>query len=117
MRCSNCGKEIDDSANFCPFCGADKAKVVYVKNYLVQAILVTLFCNLLFGIIAIIHAAKVDSLISKGDVVGARIASNTAKIWINISFFLFLFVLIAYIIFGAVQGWDFEEYFSLLFGY
>ena len=50
-------------------------------NYLVQSILVTLCCCLIGGIIAIINAAKVNSLWAAGDYAGARAASENAKKW------------------------------------
>jgi hypothetical protein len=51
-----------------------------IPNYLWQAICVTLFCCLPFGIVAIIYAAKVDGLLTAGDYVGAQSASNSAKL-------------------------------------
>lgn len=50
-----------------------------VPNYLVQSILVTLFCCLPFGVVAIIYAAQVNSKLQVGDYEGAVKASNTAK--------------------------------------
>ena len=47
-----------------------------IPNYLVQAILVTLFCCLPFGVVAIIQAAQVNSKLQAGDVAGARISSE-----------------------------------------
>lgn len=52
-----------------------------VPNYLVPAILVTVLCCLPFGIPAIVYAAKVDGLVSTGDLAGARHASEQAKKW------------------------------------
>jgi Interferon-induced transmembrane protein len=58
----------------------------YVPNHLVWAILATLFCCLPFGIVAIVYAAKVDSLVAGGDYHGAVDASDKAKMWSWISF-------------------------------
>jgi len=52
-----------------------------IKTYMVESILVTLFCNLLFGIIAIVNASKVSSLLAQGNVAGAMEASKKAKFW------------------------------------
>jgi hypothetical protein len=52
-----------------------------VPNYLVQAILLTIFCCLPLGIVAIIFAAQVNSKLALGDVYGAQEASNKAKMW------------------------------------
>ncbi len=52
-----------------------------VPNFLVPAILVTIFCCWPFGIPAIVFAAKVDGLVSRGDIAGAQYASDQAKMW------------------------------------
>ncbi|MFP6882952.1 MAG: CD225/dispanin family protein [Roseibacillus sp.] len=57
-----------------------------ISNYLVPAILVTIFCCWPFGIPAIVFAAKVDGLVSRGDIAGALEASRKAKTWTWISF-------------------------------
>ncbi len=51
----------------------------YVPNYLPQAILVTLFCCLPIGIMAILKANEVNSRLQVGDYEGAIIASQNAK--------------------------------------
>lgn len=50
-------------------------------NYLVWAILSTLFCCLPFGIVSIVFAAQVDSRYNGGDLVGCKRASEKAKAW------------------------------------
>ena len=52
-----------------------------VPNYLVQAILVTLFCCVPFGVVAIVFAAQVNGKLRAGDRIGATRASNNAKMW------------------------------------
>lgn len=52
-----------------------------VPNYLWQSIVVTVLCCLPFGVVSIVHAAKVDSLLAQGDIVGANAASKSAKTW------------------------------------
>lgn len=59
-----------------------------VPNYLVQAVLVTLCCCLPFGIVAIIKAAQVNTLLAKGDYDDAVRASEEAKKWCWIAFAL-----------------------------
>ena len=54
-------------------------------TYLVWAILVTLFCFLPTGIVAIVYASQVTSKLQAGDVAGATDASNKAKMWTIIS--------------------------------
>lgn len=51
------------------------------KNYLVESILVTLFCCLPLGIVGIVNASKVEGLYRSGDIVGANNASAAAKKW------------------------------------
>jgi hypothetical protein len=69
-------------------------------NYLVWAILTTLFCCLPFGIVSIVFAAQVDSKFNSGDVAGAQRASENAKKWaivaaaVSVGFFL-LWILLA----------------------
>ncbi len=57
-----------------------------IPNYLVQSILVTLCCCMPFGIVAIVFAAKVDGLVSGGQLARAREASDKAKMWCWIGF-------------------------------
>jgi hypothetical protein len=67
-----------------------------VPNYLVQAILVTIFCCLPFGIVAIVFAAQVNGKLAAGDYAGAVQTSNQAKMWCWVSFGIGLFVALAY---------------------
>ena len=55
-------------------------------NYLVFAILVTIFCCQVFGIVSIVFAATVNSKWSAGDFEGALNASKNAKLWAWVSF-------------------------------
>lgn len=50
-------------------------------NYLVWAILCTLFCCLPLGIVSIVYSSKVDNLYYAGDYVGAQNAADNAKKW------------------------------------
>ncbi|MBA3738885.1 MAG: CD225/dispanin family protein [Actinobacteria bacterium] len=58
---------------------------VPIPTYLVWAILVTLFCFLPTGIVAIVFASQVSSKLQAGDLAGARESSNKAKMWTIIS--------------------------------
>jgi hypothetical protein len=57
-----------------------------ISNYLVQSILVTLFCCLPLGIAAIVFAAQVNGKIGAGDMAGAMDSSKKAKLFCWISF-------------------------------
>jgi hypothetical protein len=90
----------DDNANKCVRCGyvfrqaAVSRPPVTVPNYLVQAILVTIFCCWPVGIPAIVFAAQVNSKALAGDVDGALETSRKAKMW-------------SWIAFGAGLAWVF----------
>lgn len=75
-----------------------------VPNYLVQSILVTLFCCLPFGVVAIVFAAQVNSKLEAGDYEGAVEASNKAKLFCWISFGISAVALVLYILAAIVIG-------------
>jgi len=52
--------------------------VVRKKNYLVESILVTIFCCPPLGIVGIVHASKVNRFYDSGDVANAEQASAEA---------------------------------------
>ncbi|MBE7169900.1 MAG: CD225/dispanin family protein [Williamsia sp.] len=68
------------------------------KNWLVESILVTLFCCLPFGVAGIVFAAQVNSKWSIGDYDGALRASKDAGRWTKIGFFVGLGVIVLYLI-------------------
>lgn len=55
------------------------------KNWLVESILVTLFCCLPLGIVGIINAAGVEGKFAQGDIEGANRAAQTAKTMVLVS--------------------------------
>ena len=55
-------------------------------NYLVFAILTTIFCCQILGIVSIVFAAQVNSRWNSGDIDGANDASRNAKLWAWIAF-------------------------------
>ena len=55
----------------------------HVNNNMVKAILVTIFCCLPFGIIAIIKASEVNGKLAAGDVEGAQQSAAEADKWGN----------------------------------
>ena len=74
------------------------------KNWLVESILVTLFCCLPLGIVGIVFASQVNSKFAAGDYNGALRASRDAAKWTKISFWIGIAVIIAYFIFAAIFG-------------
>jgi hypothetical protein len=78
-----------------------------VQNYLVFAILTTVFCCLPAGIPAIVYAAQVNGKLQAGDLAGAEVASKNAKLWCLISLGVGLGVMALYalmIMIGVVSG-------------
>lgn len=76
-------------------------------NYLVFAILVTLFCGKIFGIVAIVFAAQVNSKWNAGDYEGAQNASRNAKIWSWVSFSVGVAIILITVllsVFGLLAG-------------
>jgi hypothetical protein len=89
VYCRNCGAQIDDQSIRCVRCGAvvpENAPLQSVPTYLVQAILVTLFCCRPFGIVAIVFAAQVNAKLAGGDYAGAVESSNRARTWCWVAF-------------------------------
>ncbi len=64
----------------------DSNKVI--KDYMPWAIVVTIFCNLPFGIVSIVKCAKVNKLLSVGRYAEAIHASWKAKHWVWITFYI-----------------------------
>ena len=77
------------------------------SNYLVFAILTTIFCCQILGIVSIVFAAQVNSRWNSGDFQGALDASRNAKLWAWIAFgsgfvIVIIFAILAF--FGALAG-------------
>jgi uncharacterized membrane protein YvbJ len=104
MKCPNCGVENKEDAWYCYECGhnlkeagAEKphsnnefetGKAYVIPNHLASSILVTFFCCLPLGIVAIINAAQVNSRAANGDIAGAYKASDAAKKWSGAAFLI-----------------------------
>lgn len=56
-----------------------------VPNHMAGAILATIFCCQITGIVAIVYAAKVNTKLAQGDIDGAICASQSARTWIGVS--------------------------------
>lgn len=84
-----------DGSTACPHCGTPvpgaypRPPVGYsvppVPNHMVGAILTTLFCCLIGGIISIVYASQVNTKLALGDYAGAQTASRKAKNWIVVN--------------------------------
>ncbi len=69
-----------------PYIPPERSRIEYIPNYLVQAILVTIFCCLPVGVVSIVYAAQVNGKAAAGDIEGARRDSKSAKTWAWVSF-------------------------------
>ena len=78
--------------------------VVKPSSNLVWAILSTLFCCMPFGIVAIVYAAKVDSLWSTGKNQEAYDASESAKKWAMASLIAGLIIFVIYFCIGFASA-------------
>ncbi|HZV68161.1 MAG TPA: CD225/dispanin family protein [Saprospiraceae bacterium] len=77
------------------------------KNWLIESILVTIFCCLPFGIVGIINATKVESLWNSGQKEASLKASQEAAKWIKYGVITGLVFMVLYFIlffFGIVAG-------------
>ncbi|WP_416442772.1 CD225/dispanin family protein [Leeuwenhoekiella sp. A16] len=74
------------------------------KNYLIEAILVTIFCCLPPGIAAIIYAAKVNSAYENGNIEEAREASQNAAKWVKYSLIAGIIFIILYFMIFVIAG-------------
>lgn len=103
MFCKKCGAPNDDLATMCSRCGAPMGGAVVapgesVPNYLVWAILTTVFCCLPFGIVSIVYAAQVNSKLAGGDYSGAVECSSKAKTWAIVAFLCGVVPMLFYIV-------------------
>jgi hypothetical protein len=125
IYCPSCGTPNADTASACGNCQAAlprpgqapsppeasvafrQAPAAQINNYLVPAILVTLFCCLPAGIAAIVYAAQVNGKLQAGDIAGAQAAAGNAKMWTWISFgagFCVIVVYVGLILVGAIAN-------------
>lgn len=74
------------------------------KSWLVESILVTLFCCLPLGIAGIVYAAKVNSLWAQGQQEAAIEASEKAGKWTKMGFGIGIGVIILYLIVVVLLG-------------
>lgn len=76
-------------------------------TYLVPAILVTIFCCQIFGIVAIVYSAIAMGKNSSNDYSGAMEAAKKSKMWCWIGFGVGLVIIILYVglmFLGALAG-------------
>lgn len=69
-----------------------------IPNYMVPAILATIFCCVPAGVVSIIFAAQVNGKIAAGDIAGATESSRKAKMFMFVTIGLGLLVWVCVII-------------------
>ncbi|KAG8142006.1 hypothetical protein E2320_006642 [Naja naja] len=72
------------------------------KDYMVESVLVTIFCCLFTGLIALVYSHETRAALKRGDLIQATIASHKARSLILFSLFFGLFVSISWIIYVVV---------------
>lgn len=77
------------------------------KDYLVESIIVTLFCCMVFGILGIVYSVQANSAFSSGNIAAANEFSAKAKQWVTYGFWsgiavagIYLFLMMI----GVVSG-------------
>ncbi len=100
-RCPNCGEIIEPRQSGGYYNDNRPEKP---NNYLVWSILVTLFCCLPCGIVAIVYSASVDSAYYAGDYARAFSASKKAYTWMLVSLISGIVIYLATVLFYTVLG-------------
>ncbi len=112
MFCPNCGAEVSEKAVVCVKCGCalnNQSNLrttgeVMPKTWLLESILVTIFCCLPFGIAGIVNAANVSSRFYAGDLEGAKFASKNAGKWTKVALWCGLAWVLLYLIYVCFLG-------------
>ena len=86
MFCQRCGVEIPQGQTVCPACQAATPVPVKIKSHMADAIIVTICCCLPFGIVGIVYASRVSTLLAAGNVSAAQDAAKKAAMWSWIGF-------------------------------
>ncbi|MFT3904607.1 MAG: CD225/dispanin family protein [Niabella sp.] len=68
------------------------------ENYMVWAILSTIFCCMPLGIVSIVKASQVNSRFTSGDYIGAESSSKEARKWAIITAIVGVVIYVLYII-------------------
>jgi hypothetical protein len=83
-------------------------------NHLVGAILVTLFCCLPLGIVAIIKSSNVTAAFARGALAEAEAASKEAQAWIKYTIFAGIAVVILYSVYAFLFLGSFKKALKIL---
>ena len=119
MYCPQCGTKAEENARFCTKCGrtlsgsTEQARPANdtlraradIPNHLVWTILATIFCCLPAGIVSIVYAAQVNSLVAAGNFARAWQASRNAKTWawVSVALVVLQIPLLSWSVFAMLQ--------------
>jgi len=112
MYCEKCNAENPEDAVTCQSCGEPLVKIeqpqaeLKPNNYLVWSVLVTMFCCIFTGAVALIYAILVDVRWAIGDYAGARAASRNARTWIWISIVAGLLIAICFVLMAVLDSFS-----------
>ena len=113
MFCRHCGQENRENSWKCIQCGMTleqglpRVPTYLIPNYLVPAILATLFCCMPLGVVAIVFDAQVNGFAASGNIAAAQDASAKALKWCWLSFWLGLVPVVIWlfvVLIAAVAG-------------
>ncbi|WP_084709445.1 CD225/dispanin family protein [Rubrobacter aplysinae] len=106
MHCTNCGANLRSGASqptgVPPYTQHHSQE--YVPNYLVPAILTTIFCCLPFGIVSIVYAAQVNGRVAAGQRTAAAETSRKAKTWAWVAFGSGIVLWLGYLSFTVIAA-------------
>ncbi|NXW41410.1 PRT1B protein, partial [Nyctiprogne leucopyga] len=72
------------------------------KDYMVESVLVTVFCCLLTGVVALVYSHETRAALGRGDMVQANVASKKAQSLVLFSLLFGLFASISWVIYVLV---------------
>ncbi|XP_062854800.1 proline rich transmembrane protein 1B [Trichomycterus rosablanca] len=72
------------------------------KDYLMESLLVTIFCCLMSGLVALMYSFETRAALARGDIQEGERASQKARLLVMISLMFGIFVFICWIIYGVV---------------
>lgn len=96
---------MEDTPYLAPPSGTNPGIPPRPNNWLVPAILITLFCCNYLGVVGVIYAARVDTKYNLGDYAGAENDAKQAKLWTLIPLGVGLLCWVGFMIFYGAIFW------------